>query len=329
MLRSLVKTDAEYYFPLEGERLVDAVVSLCREGEGHVYDFKRSDGKPVIKGRHMVPPVNGDFRPSSLLYKRFYASECASAVSQNGSSVFMSNSSALYEDLFRSASDSFRHKVCWMDRKGDLEMMVSWLIGEGGVDSIDENKFAGYLRSWHDREPNNRFLAEVKQILPDLCWDLELDYTKMPQMFRDERLEADFLQKYPYLAGGRDDDLLDTAYRLGSVGGPTRMTLREEPSAANGYIGGEMRFNSYVPLVGVKQTALGKPTGLAFIDCKDCTNQYVIMDSDRKAVPFYSLGEKDRRRVLASVHFSDKVQREMQAKRDDRQARTVGNFLKM
>lgn len=143
---------------------------------------------------------------------------------------------------------------------------------------------------------------EMKGYVHNRCVDMHLDYMKVSPGLRTPDLEKSFLENHPYLCEQKEWDLLGVAYKLGR---PAIVKLEQEPSLANGYIGAETSFSRFLTIVGGPVFPQGKVTGLGQIDYKDCTNAFVLFDSEKKCVGFYDLSPVQRKMVLECVHRKD------------------------
>lgn len=143
---------------------------------------------------------------------------------------------------------------------------------------------------------------EMMGYVHNRCVDMYLDYMKVSPGLRTPDLEKSFLENYPYLCEQKEWDLLGVAYKLGR---PAIVKLEQEPSPANGYIGAETSFSRLLTIVGGPVFPQGKVTGLGQIDYKDCTNAFVLFDSEKKCVGFYELSSFQKKRVLECVHRKD------------------------
>ena len=193
----------------------------------------------------------------------------------------------------------------WTRLAGRIEDTID-RVRLDGKGPFDEESLAGICLAFSSREDYAPFLdREMKGFVLNRCTDLGLDYMKMPSGLRYPEGERVFLNDFPYLTESKDFDLLTAAYNMGLS---CTMDLAEAPSAANGYIGGEVRWTRFLPLEGL--TVGGwKVAGMGQIDYKDCTNAFVVLGDNEKAVPFYALPKEQRQAVLERVFVKERYQR--------------------
>ncbi len=115
----------------------------------------------------------------------------------------------------------------------------------------------------------------------------------------------------PYLMESKEWDILSMAYKAGKS---CKMTLQEEPALSNGFIGGDTSWSSFLNVVHGPVLEDGKVTGLGQIDYKDCTNTFVVLDGDRKAVFFEGLSKQQKQSVLERVFDTVKYSKKYQLK---------------
>lgn len=164
---------------------------------------------------------------------------------------------------------------------------------------LDEKRLSDILLSFIHLEEYKPYLdREFKGFVSNRCFDLGFDYSKMAPELRTPDLLKKWESDYPYLLESKEWDLLSMAYKAGS---PGKMNLQEKPAESNGYIGGETCWSRYLNVVNGPTLPDGKVTGLGQIDYKDCTNAFVVLDGNARAMFFYGLPSEQKKAVLERV----------------------------
>lgn len=146
---------------------------------------------------------------------------------------------------------------------------------------------------------------ELMGFVRNFCFDNELDYLKIGKEFRLPELEEYWLKDSPYLSESKEWDLLGLAYTMGEKG---IIELSEWPCFENGYIGGKTKFSSILPLSRPVELSQGEGicTGIAQIDYKDCTNVYLLLNNNQRAISFEDVNSKDKKHILEAVFMQNK-----------------------
>lgn len=188
----------------------------------------------------------------------------------------------------------------WTRLAGAIEYDIdAHMTRLGGGEILDERSLSSILLGYSRLEEYKPYLErEFKGFVSNKCLDYGLDYSKMSPELRTPDLLKKWETDYPYLMESKEWDLLSMAYRAGVR---RTVTLKEKPDLGNGFIGGETLFNRYLPIVLGPTLPEGKVTGLGQIDYKDCTNAFVVLDGDRKAVFFDGLSKQQKHSVLERV----------------------------
>lgn len=181
--------------------------------------------------------------------------------------------------------------------------MESAILAMDGI--LTESALASIGRRFSELPEYEQYLeSSFKGFIFNRCVDYNLDYTQMPQELKQESLESRFLSDYPFNIEAKEWDMLGLAYEFGKE---RVITLQEEPSPINGYIGGETKMNRFLRLnfgPELKDGVInGRVTAVGQIDYKDCTNAFVIIDNNRAAVNIFSLKPRERRQVLEAVFY--------------------------
>lgn len=92
--------------------------------------------------------------------------------------------------------------------------------------------------------------------------------------------------------------LLGRSYLMGHR---KEMELRERPCPDNDFIGGKTEWSRFNEIKDGPRLGDGTVTGIGHIDYKDCTNTYLVIDGDRKAVSIYDTDRFSRSVVLGRV----------------------------
>lgn len=187
----------------------------------------------------------------------------------------------------------------WTRLQGRIDAAISW----NELDRVavcDETTLSTILSSFANLPEYKEQEVRLKWYAYDFCKANHLDYTSLPEDLKNPDLVMKFKKEYPYLAESREWDMLGEAYRFGNK---MAMTLREEPDFTNGYIGGKVNWSKYLALQDGPRLSIGKVTGLGQIDYKDCTNAYVIIGKNERAVDIYALSPLQRRLVLKASHL--------------------------
>ena len=320
-----------YHFPLTDDEIRDSVIQLVRSRERGLYIVDVSDEKRDGDIR-LIPNQADSVLPVKLLrYSPVQGEEsvtamCKSLRDNSLVSVLLDNGDSFYKQVYDTSSDSFKHRLCWQALQSGLDLVISGLVGQRGRD-LDEKAFGDAVTMFlEDRKVGrdidcSHFFRELKNVVLGRCIELQLDYTKMPESLKDPMYENEFVQECPYLVGTNEHEILDEAYNMGSK---ARINIKEPESPSNGYIGGEVLFNRLKPLINAPMMEFGKPTSIAFKDYKDCTNVYVLVGGNEKAVSFEGLNVRDRRSILQNIHESYLFRMIRQNSRDSRESRKSG-----
>ena len=192
---------------------------------------------------------------------------------------------------------------------GELEFAL------GELKDVDEDKLTSVVLSFARREDFAPYLQEeLPKYIMLLCWQRQLDYTKLPGPMKTEECERHYIEHYPEYVEKMEWPLFNKAYNKGKR---TKMTLSEAPNIDNGYIGGEITWSRYLPLAAPNSFGVvlsspnitGQVKGIGFIDYKDCTNTYVVLEygaGKQRAVGFYDLDKNQRKAVLYRVNYLTK-----------------------
>ena len=191
----------------------------------------------------------------------------------------------------------------WTRLAGRIEFVIESREMDPGknLDEVMLSSIVGEFARLEEYAPYRE--KELKEFTFNRCVDRKLDYTKLPEELKTPDLEKKFLEECPFCVEAKEWDMLSMAYNMGTK---AVIRLQEEESPENGYIGGEVGFSRYTPVIGGPVIPDGKVTGIGQIDYKDCTNAFAIIDSNRKAVPWYDMKEYQRRSVLECVETSRK-----------------------
>ncbi len=210
----------------------------------------------------------------------------------------------------------------WTRLAGRIEFAMESREMDSGK-NLDEAMLSSIVGEFARMEEYAPYLErELKGFAFNRCVDRKLDYTKLPPELKTADLEKKFLEEFPFCVEAKEWDMLSMAYNMGTK---AVIRLQEEESLENGYIGGEVRFSRYTPVIGGPVIPGGKVTGIGQIDYKDCTNAFAIIDSNRKAVAWFDMSEYQRRSTLECVELSRKF-REAQGQANARGRRKGVNI---
>lgn len=187
----------------------------------------------------------------------------------------------------------------WTRLAGQMEYDIDAHMTRLGGETLDEKSLSSILLGYSRLDEYKPYLEkEFKGFVSNRCFDYGLDYSKMAPELRTPDLLKKWESDYPYLIESKEWDLLSMAYNAGV---PSRMELKERPDYSNGFIGGGTSWSRYLHLVHGPTLPQGRVTGLGQIDYKDCTNAFVIFDTDKKAVFFDTLTTQQKHAVLERV----------------------------
>lgn len=181
-----------------------------------------------------------------------------------------------------------------------------------GFSILDEKLLGKVLEPFLGIPEYRKYLdKEMKGYVYNRCAEWNLDYTQLPDSLKSQDMEDKFRLDFPFCVADMEWDLLSLAYNMGT---PCVMNIEEKPGVSNGYIGGKTKFDRYLGIVCGPISSHGKLTGIGQINYKDCTNAFVLVDFNQKAVSFYELSPFLQRSVLESVwnsyRFADKKKQE-------------------
>ena len=188
----------------------------------------------------------------------------------------------------------------WNRLAGKIEYDIEAYMIRLGGELLDERSLSSILLGYSRLDEYKPYLEkEFKGFVSNKCLDYSLDYSKMAPELRTGDLMKKWESDYPYLLESKEWDLLSMAYNAG-----TRRTvlLQEKPEPSNGYIGGETRFTRYLPVVLGPTLPQGKVTAVGQIDYKDCTNAFVVLDGNARAMFFEELPREQKKVVLERVY---------------------------
>lgn len=190
----------------------------------------------------------------------------------------------------------------WTRLAGRVEAGLGELVASRGRE-LDEKDFGNLMARFMGLPEYGPYLeSHFKGFVYNRCTELFLDYSKLPDSLRSPVLDAKFAEDFPFCIDGKESVFLDLAYNMGAR---RDMVLGEEPSSRNGYIGGALTWDRFVPMFGPVVDG-NRVLGLGFIDYKDCTNAYVVLNEYQKAVPFDSLDGFSRRGIMERVFIRDR-----------------------
>lgn len=194
----------------------------------------------------------------------------------------------------------------------EVESMTTSVNGTG----IDEKAFSEVCLKFRDLPEYQPFLdREFAGYIVNRCKEFKLDYTRLPESLKTLDLEVKFMNDFPYLMESKEWEILSLAYEMGS---PRVVILKEEPSPMNGYIGGEIKFSRYLDIRKDIYTNEGKITALGYLDFKDCTNVYAIIENGLKAISIHELRPYVGRSILEYVHDINKYRQDQNLTREER-----------
>lgn len=200
----------------------------------------------------------------------------------------------------------------WTRLAGAIESEIDYRKLSLSPEQFDEKTLSSVLMKYSRLDEYKPYLdREFKGFVSNKCLDYGLDYSMMAPELRTPELLKKWEEDYPYLMESKEWDILSMAYK---AGGPRKMTLQEEPDLSNGFIGGDTSWSSFLNVVHGPVLKDGKVTGLGQIDYKDCTNTFVILDGDRKAVFFDGLSKQQKHSVLERVFDTLKYSKKYQLK---------------
>lgn len=185
----------------------------------------------------------------------------------------------------------------WTRLAGQLDLELNSMAAYHGM-KVEENDLIHLAAQYYNSPEYKPYLDnELKGYLCDRCVDYKLDYTKLPKALKNEQLEEYFCKAFPFLVDCLEQDLLILAYCMGS---PRVIDIQEKPDFNNGFIGGKTSFQSYLELSSL-DIPQGKLVGLGQINYKDCTNVYVLLKNNEKAISVEGLEPVVRKDILSHV----------------------------
>ena len=190
----------------------------------------------------------------------------------------------------------------WTRLAGEMEVDIANEVAYFGT--MDEKDLSFFIGRFY---VDDRFIPyrdkELKEFIYDFCVENKLDYTMLPEVVKSDHLEDSFRRDYPFCVADMEWDLLSLAYCMGR---PREVNIQEEPGKANGYIGGRTSFQSYLELNSGPDIFEGKVSAVGQIDYKDCTNAFVLVNTNERAVQFEGMRPFARRSILERIWDSYK-----------------------